>query len=154
MYVISYMYIIFCVCVFKHKSPVKLNLTIQQILPHLKAMTYTSVWTCPWRSRWEEPVADVRGTRLVSQPVSLSVIQHEPDPPPPWLFGWFSDDFGVKFNSQDVCCQWNFSSLQGEHGRVIWLMVFRNFCTSLRLQISNYWPGEGFLQYQQYHSIT
>ena len=95
-------------------------------------MTYTSVWTCPWTSRWEEPVADVRGTRLVSQPVSLSIIQPEPAPP---MNLWVTcGDLGVKFNSQDVCCQSNFSSLKGE----LWLSALVDvFFLEILHQVNN-----------------
>ena len=88
-----------------------------------------SVWTCPWTSRWEEPVADVRGTRLVSQPLLLRIIQPEPAPT---MNLWVYDvDFGIKFtgwllhffcnvanqNSQvlkvnmDECSGWWFSQI-------------------------------------------
>lgn len=88
-------------------------------------MTYTSVWTCPWTSRWEEPVADVRGTRLVSQPVSLRIIQPEPAPPQ-WIFGCMMVILVSNSIHRMFCCQSNFSSLKGQHGRVLWLMIFTN----------------------------
>lgn len=96
-------------------------------------MTYTSVSTCPWTSRWEEPVADVRGTWLVSQPVSLRIIQPEPAPP---MNLWVYDvDFGIKFtgwllhffcNVANQTSQVLYKFDKGQHGRVLWLMVFTN----------------------------
>ena len=49
--------------------------------------------------------------------------------PPQWIFGCMM--FGIKFTGWLLhfflqCRQSNFSSLKGQHGRVLWLMIFTN----------------------------